>query len=85
MMVEGEMESVLVGDGDSAEEPPRLVGAGGTEVPDALREPEVEYGLGLSLPVGPLPRTGRLAGGRLRAARRVLFSSSNSETRCSRA
>lgn len=41
--------------------------------------------LGLSLPVGPLPRGGRLARGRLSAARRVLFSSSSSETRCSRA
>lgn len=40
---------------------------------------------GLSLPVGPLPRSGRLAGGRLSAARSVLFSSSSSEQRCSRA
>lgn len=41
--------------------------------------------LGLSLPVGPLPRGARLAGGRLRAARRQLFSSSSSLTRISRA
>ena len=41
--------------------------------------------LGLSLPVGPLPRGGRLAGGRLSAARRALFSSSSSATLFSRA
>ena len=41
--------------------------------------------LGLSLPVGPLPSGGRLAGGRLSAARRVLFSSSSSATLFSRA
>lgn len=43
------------------------------------------YGFGLSLPVGPLPSAGRLAGGRWRAARRVSFSSSSSATRCSKA
>ena len=42
-------------------------------------------GFGLSLPVGPLPRGRRLAGGRLRAARRALFSSSSSATLDSRA
>ena len=41
--------------------------------------------LGLSLPVGPLPSGGRLAGGRLSAARRVLFSSSSSATLFSKA
>ena len=44
-----------------------------------------ERDLGLSLPVGPLPRGGLLAGGRLRAALSVLFSSSSSATRSSRA
>lgn len=44
-----------------------------------------EEDLGLSLPVGPLPRGGRLAGGRLSAARKELFSSSSSATRCSKA
>ena len=44
-----------------------------------------EEGLGLSLPVGPLPSGARLAGGRLRAARRALFSSSSSATLDSRA
>ena len=43
------------------------------------------YGFGLSLPVGPLPSAGLLAGGRWRAALRVSFSSSSSATRCSRA
>lgn len=43
------------------------------------------YGFGLSLPVGPLPSAGRFAGGRLSAARSVLFSSSSSATRFSRA
>ena len=43
------------------------------------------YGFGLSLPVGPLPSGGRLAGGRLSAARSVLFSSSSSATLFSRA
>ncbi len=43
------------------------------------------YALGLSLPVGPLPSAGLLAGGRCRAARRVSFSSSSSATRCSKA
>lgn len=44
-----------------------------------------EDDLGLSLPVGPLPSGARLAGGRLSAARRVLFSSSSSATLFSRA
>lgn len=39
-----------------------------------------EPDFGLSLPVGPLPRGGLFAGGRLRAALRVLFSSSSSAT-----
>ena len=40
---------------------------------------------GLSLPVGPLPSGGRLAGGRWSVWRRYAFSSSNSATLCSRA
>lgn len=40
---------------------------------------------GLSLPVGPLPSGGRLAGGRWSVWRRYAFSSSNSVTLCSRA
>ena len=45
-----------------------------------------EYGgFGLSFPVGPLPKAGRLEGGRLRAWRYCSFSSSSSATRCSRA
>jgi len=40
---------------------------------------------GLSLPVGPFPRDGRLAAGKLSAALKQLFSSSNSDTRNSRA
>lgn len=43
------------------------------------------YTFGLSLPVGPFPRGGRLDGGRLRAWRRQEFSSSSSDTLCSKA
>lgn len=42
-------------------------------------------GLALSFPVGPRPRGGRFAGGRLRAVRRLSFSSSSSATRSSSA
>ena len=42
-------------------------------------------GLALSFPVGPRPRGTRFAGGKLRAQRRLSFSSSSSATRCSRA
>jgi hypothetical protein len=82
-MVEGERDCALVEVGESAEEPPRLTasrapawdgrGAGAEDV------------LGLSLPVGPLPRGALFAGGRFKAARRLPFSSSSSATRCSRA
>ena len=54
------------------------------EMPEAVLALDVVF-LGLSLPVGPLPRGGRLAGGRLRAARSALFSSSSSVTLFSRA
>jgi hypothetical protein len=82
-MVEGESDCALVDVGESAEDPARLTesspedwdgrGGGADDV------------LGLSLPVGPLPRAGLFAGGRFKAARRFAFSSSSSETRCSRA
>ena len=80
-----------VDNGDSV----RLMG--GPEVPVAMDDmiperPEAgavdldeDPGLGLSFPVGPFPRGGRLAGGRLSAARRALFSSSSSVTRFSSA
>lgn len=55
------------------------------ECKEDMDEPEVVVCLGLSFPVGPLPRGSLFAGGRLRAARRVLFSSSSSATRCSKA
>ena len=55
---------------------------GSVEIADGARG---EYGFGLSLPVGPLPRAGLFAGGRPRALRRVLFSSSSSATLSSRA
>lgn len=48
-------------------------------------DPRGAYGFGLSLPVGPFPRAGLFAGGKLRAARSALFSSSNSATRLSSA
>ena len=45
-----------------------------------------EYGgFGLSFPVGPLPKAGRLEGGRLRAWRYCSFSSSSSATLASKA
>jgi len=40
---------------------------------------------GLSFPVGPFPRDGRLAAGKLSAALKQLFSSSSSDTRNSKA
>ena len=46
---------------------------------------ELYGGFGLSFPVGPLPKGGRLEGGRLRAWRYCSFSSSSSATRSSRA
>lgn len=81
----GETEPFLVeDDGESADEDSRL---------DIIFPPEVPVTgvdddsppLGLSLPVGPLPNGARFAGGKLRAARRWLFSSSSSDTRHSRA
>lgn len=85
----GERESVLA----ELEEGESLPGAGTPDgtLPDlatiSSREEAllVGYGFGLSLPVGPLPSAGLLAGGRCKAARRTLFSSSSSATRCSRA
>jgi len=46
---------------------------------------EPKINLGLSFPVGPLPRTGLSEGGSLRAERRRLFSSSSTATRSSKA
>lgn len=42
-------------------------------------------GLILSFPVGPLPKEGRFAGGKLRAVRNASFSVSSSVTLCSKA
>lgn len=98
-MEDGESECVLVEpeEGDSVRLPggkpmcPMLLAEDKPE-PDAMgsveeREAEGrgEYGFGLSFPVGPLPSRGRFAGGRLSAARRLLFSSSSSATRSSKA
>jgi hypothetical protein len=82
-MVEGESDCALVDVGESAEEPARLADSR-AEACDG-RGGGAEDGLGLSLPVGPLPSGGLFAGGRFKAARRFPFSSSNSATRCSRA
>lgn len=74
--VEGENDPVLVD--DSGLEPVWLVvGVKGS--------PRSSKSRGLSLPVGPFPSGGLCAGGRLSAARRQLFSSSNSETLSSNA
>jgi hypothetical protein len=82
-MVEGERDCALVDVGESAEEPPRLTESRAPAWDG--REAGADVALGLSLPVGPLPRGGLFAGGRFKAARRLAFSSSNSATRCSRA
>lgn len=82
VMVEGERDCALVDVGESAEDPARLTAS--SEDWDG-RGGGAEDGLGLSLPVGPLPRAGLFAGGRFKAARRLPFSSSSSATRCSRA
>jgi hypothetical protein len=76
-MVDGDREPFLVEDGD----------AGSDEWPGESRAALLLLvaSLGLSLPVGPFPRGGRLAGGRLRATRRQPFSSSSSATLCSNA
>lgn len=78
---DGDREFVLVeaGESRSASDDSRLLADEGyeREVPSRT--------LGRSLPVGPFPSDGRLAGGRLSAARSVVFSSSNSVTRCSNA
>jgi hypothetical protein len=61
------------------EELARDADTGGGDIPG----PRIEYGFGLSLPVGPFPNGTRLAGGMFSAARRRSFSSSSSETRSS--
>lgn len=78
-MTDGDVDSDLLGDGDSPiGEESRLL--------DVDCETEgLSRDFGLSFPVGPLPSVGRLAGGKLSAARRQLFSSSSSDTRISRA
>jgi hypothetical protein len=73
---EGDNEPVRVEVGESGEEESRL------ERRD-WEWPSKDFGL--SFPVGPLPRAGRFAGGKLRACRKQVFSSSSSETLCSRA
>lgn len=55
-----------------------------TELPWDMDERAL-YNFGLSFPVGPRPKSGRDAGGRLRAARSWSFSSSSSVTRSSSA
>lgn len=82
-MVDGERDGALVDVGESAEEPALLTVS--REAPWDGREEGAAGVFGLSLPVGPFPRGGLFAGGRFKAARRLAFSSSNSETRCSRA
>lgn len=78
---EGDREFVLVeaGESKSARDDSRLLADEGyeRELPSTT--------LGRSLPVGPFPSVGRLAGGRLSAARSVEFSSSSSVTLCSKA
>lgn len=78
-MTDGDVDSDLLGDGDSPiGEESRLL--------DADCEAEgLSRDFGLSFPVGPLPSVGRFAGGKFSAARRQLFSSSSSDTRSSRA
>ena len=80
-MVDGERDCARVEVGESAEEPSLLAASRAV----AGRAGVVGGGFGLSFPVGPLPRGSLLAGGRFKAARRLLFSSSNSATRCSSA
>lgn len=78
-MADGEIEFALVeaGESISADEDSRLL----ADVYEWLL-PSI---LGLSLPVGPFPSEGLLAGGKFIAARSALFSSSNSATLCSNA
>jgi hypothetical protein len=64
-MDEGDTEPVRIDEGESADDDSRLERRGW--LPPAVEDSEF---FGLSLPVGPLPRGGRLAGGRFRAARR---------------
>ena len=80
-MVDGERDCARVDVGESAEDPALLT----TSRVVAGRDGGAGGAFGLSFPVGPLPRGSLLAGGRFKAARRLLFSSSNSATRCSRA
>jgi hypothetical protein len=81
--VEGDRDCALVDVGESAEDPPRLTESSATPCEGRDEGPVGVFGL--SLPVGPLPSAGLLAGGRFKAARRLPFSSSSSATRCSRA
>ena len=76
-MADGEIEFALVDEGESMsiDEDSRLLA-------DMYEWASI---LGLSLPVGPFPNEGRLAGGKFIAARSALFSSSNSATLCSNA
>lgn len=83
-MVEGERDCARVEVGESADDPARLTASRAADWEGRAWAAE-ELGLGLSLPVGPLPRGALFAGGRFRAARRLPFSSSSSATRCSRA
>ena len=73
---EGDRELVRVDEGESGDEESRLECR-------LCEWPSKDFGL--SFPVGPLPRAGLFAGGKLRACRRQVFSSSSSETLCSKA
>src|SRR5262245_47923092 len=83
-IVAGDREFVLVEEGEAASEDSRLVELIVCAYAGPSKEP-LSKDFGLSLPVGPLPSAGRFAGGKLRAARKQLFSSSSSETLCSSA
>jgi hypothetical protein len=79
-IVDGERDCARVGVGESADDPllPPSMSV-------ARRRGRAGGRFGLSFPVGLLLGSGLLAGGKFKAARRLLFSSSDSATRCSRA
>lgn len=82
MLFVGDRECVLEDEGESEGLLCDMDGSEGI----APLEPERSWGaLTLSFPVGPLPKEGRFAGGRLSAVRRASFSVSSSLTLCSKA
>ena len=75
--------AMIIGDGEEAES-----GESGEEESRPRWSSELDEAsnvLGLSFPVGPFPRGGRLEGGRLRACLNMAFSSSSSAFRSSSA